>query len=125
MSPREFELLRQAAEQNTQKLDKLLSDVPQFYQDRQSYEKRHEVLEHRVDALENHVEKINETIGNLHNASMAWVNEMFKEATEKFFEEGKAMRKEMTDLRNTLYGIIISSVSLPIFFVVIAHYLWH
>jgi predicted nucleic acid-binding Zn-ribbon protein len=126
MAPKtDVDLLRQATERNTEKLDKLLSDLPLLYQDRQSYEKRHENLERRVDVLENHVQKINETISNLHNSSMVRVNDMFKEATDKFTDESKALRKEINDLRTSFYGIIICSVLLPLFFLVIAHYVWH
>jgi hypothetical protein len=125
MAPRtDVDLLRQATERNTEKLDKLLNDLPLLYQDRQSYERRHEVLEHRVDVLENRVQANAEKVDELYRTGKDWANETFADVMKQFTDESKAIRKEIGDLRTSLYGVIIGSVSLPIFFIVLAHYVW-
>ena len=121
----DIDLLRQATEKNTEKLEKILNDLPLLYQDRQSYEKRHEALEHRVGMLENRMQTNAEKVDELYRTGRDWANETFADVMKQFTDESKAIRKEINDLRNTLYGIIIGSVSLPIFFIVVAHYIWH
>ena len=120
-----IDLLKQAAEKNSEKLDKLLEGLPQLYLDRPSYEKRHEVLEHRVDVLESRVETNAGKVDELYRTSREWASNTFLDMMKQFTDESKAIRKEIGDLRNTLYGIIITSVTVPVFFIVIAHYLWH
>lgn len=121
----DIDFLRQSATSTAAKLDQLLLDLPERYQDRASYEKRHDGLERRVESLEGRVQKIDETIGDLHNSSMAWVNDVLRDTTKQITDESKAIRHEISDLRIALYGLIIGSVLLPLLFVIAAHYLWH
>ncbi len=133
--PTEIELLTQLAQENARKLDQLIHDLPEHYVD----ERRHAEISRRVDGLEAHVQKIDDTISGLHNSSMAWVNDAIRAVVREITDEGKAMRQDVTDLslstnkaisdmQTAFYRTIVMSVALPIVVAtiieVITHFVW-
>jgi hypothetical protein len=119
--PTDSEILTQLM----QKLDQLIYDLPKSYVD----EKRHREIERRVDALEAHVQKIDDTINNLHNTSMAFVNEAIREIVKRLTDESQAMRQDLNDLRVSIYRTIVMSFVVPVIIAVIiaviTHYILH
>lgn len=134
--PTDIELLTQLAQDNARKLDQLIYDLPERFVE----EKRHHEIERRVDVLETQVEKINDLISNLHNTSMAFVNEAIKEIVRQLTDESKAMRQDLSnltvstnkaisDLHTAFYRTIVMSVVIPVVVAVIigaiSHFAWH
>src|SRR6266849_5386804 len=135
LMPTEIELLTQLAQETTRKLDQLIHDLPERYVD----ERQHAEIARRVDVLETHVQKIDDTISGLHNSSMAWVNDAIRAVVREITDEGKAMRQEVSDLslstnkaisdmQTAFYRTIVMSVALPIVVAtiieVITHFMW-
>jgi uncharacterized coiled-coil protein SlyX len=125
MMPTDIEILTQLAQDNARKLDKLIYDLPERFVE----EKRHQEIERRVDVLESQVGKINDMIANLHNTSMAFVNDAIREIVRQLTEESKSMRQDINELRVSIYRTIVMSVVLPVVVAVIigviTHFAWH
>lgn len=65
--------------------------------DIQYYRDRHDELVHRVDILEAMVQKINETISNLHNSSMSFVTDALGTQRATLAQEVQELERRLID----------------------------
>jgi CHASE3 domain sensor protein len=100
--PTNDELLIQLA----QKLDQLIHELPERYVD----ERRHVALEKRVDTLEIHATKIDDTISNLHNNSMAFVTSEFQKMEHRILDKIEANAKTSSSNWLIISVAIVSSL---------------
>ena len=119
------DILRHETSIINDKIDKLFNDLPMLYEGKQDYQMQQEKLERRIDTLEARVQTNADKVDELHRSSKEWANDTFADLMKQFTEESKAIRKEMSDLRTSLYMLIIVSILLPILFMIISHFLWH
>lgn len=94
-----IEKLEQALRMQSDKLDKLVDDLPNRFLTQAQYETRHNELIKRVEANEEHTTENDKRITDLHNTSMSWVNDAFTDIRELIVKKSEEHAKQLSDLQ--------------------------